>query len=139
MLKKIFIVSILFITMAALPAWGIDLNPGKYEITVKTQISGTPQQMPPQTSIQCMTGEDPVPNSSSGSQGCKITDMKTEGNTVTYTMECDQQGMKTVTTGEMTYSGDTFEGHSESKMGKAAGGMVIKSEIKGKRIGDCDK
>jgi hypothetical protein len=50
-------------------------------------------------------------------------------------MECNQQGMKTVTTGEMTYNGDSFEGHSETK----TGGMVIKSEIKGTRIGDCDK
>ena len=138
MLKKIFLISILCAAMAALPASALDLKPGKYEITIKTTMPGSNQQMPTQTTTQCMTGQDPVPNASSGAQGCTITDMETRGNTITYTMECQQQGTKTVTTGEMTYKGDSFEGTTQTKIGPAAGGMVINSEIKGKRIGDCD-
>jgi hypothetical protein len=64
--------------------------------------------------------------------------MKTKGNTVTYTMECDQQGMKTKSTGEMTYNGDAFEGTTQTVMGPAAGGMTITTVVKGKRIGKCE-
>ena len=137
MVKRICALSILCMLMAALPAWGLDLNPGKYEITVKVEMPGTPG-MPPQTMTQCLDQQDPVPNSSAGAQGCKITDMKTQGNTVTYTMECSQQGMKIKTIGKMTYKGDSFEGTSQTNMGQAAGGMTVKSVIKGKRIGKCD-
>ena len=138
MVKKFFMVCLLSMAISSVPSWALDLKPGKYEITIKTTMPGSNQQMPTQTMTQCMTGQDPVPNASTAAQGCTITDMKTRGNTITYTMECQQQGTKTVTTGEMTYKGDSFEGKTQTKLGPAAGGMVINSEIKGKRIGDCD-
>lgn len=125
--------------LAALPAWALDLKPGKYEITAKVEMPGVPGGVPPQTTTQCLTDQDPVPATSAGAQGCKITDMKTKGNTVTYTMECEQQGMKIKTAGQMTYKGDTFEGTSQTTMGPGAGGMTITTKIEGKRIGMCDK
>jgi len=138
MLKKIGTLSVLCMLLAALPAWGLDLKPGKYEITAKVEMPGMPGGMPPQTTTQCLNEQSPVPDSSAGAQGCKITDMKTKGNTVTYTMECDQQGMKTKSTGEMTYNGDAFEGTTQTVMGPAAGGMTVTTVVKGKRIGKCE-
>jgi len=138
MLKKICTLSVLGMLIAALPAWGLNLNPGKYEITTKVEMSGMPGGTPPQTMTQCLNEQDPVPDSSAGAQGCKITDMKTSGNTVTYTMECDQQGMQTKSTGEITYKGDSFEGTTETNMGPAAGNMTITTVVKGKRIGKCE-
>jgi hypothetical protein len=138
MLKKVFVFSILCLLLAALQAWGLDLNPGKYEITTKVEMKGMAGGMPPRTSTQCITKQEPVPVDSANSQGCKITDMKVKGNTVTYTMECEQQGMKIKTTGEMTYMGDSFEGTSITDMGPAAGGMKVKTKISGKRVGKCD-
>lgn len=138
MAKRIFIISILGIFIIALPAWGLDLNPGKYEITAKVEMPGMPGGMPAQTTIQCITSQDPVPNSSADAQGCKISDMKTEGNTVKYTLVCDQEGVKTESRGEMTYKGETFEGTTQTSMGPSAGGMTITTKINGKRIGKCD-
>ena len=138
MLKKLFIFSILCLLLSALQSWGLDLNPGKYEITTKVEMKGMSGGMPPQTSTQCITKQDPVPVDSANAQGCKITDMKVKGNTVTYTMECEQQGMKIKITGEMTYMGDTFEGSSKTVMGPAEGGMTVNTKITGKRIGKCD-
>ena len=138
MLKKIFLFSILCLLLTIMPSWGLDMNPGKYEITAKMEMKGTPGGMPAQTMTQCITKQDPAPFGSANAQGCKITDMKTKGNTVTYTMECEQQGMKTKTTGEITYKGDTFEGTSKTEMGPAAGGMTVKTKITGKRIGKCE-
>ena len=137
MLKKIYTPSVLCMLLVALPAWGLDLKPGKYQITAKVEMPGMPGGMPPQTTTQCLNEQNPVPNTSAGAHGCKITDMKTKGNTVTYEMECNQQGMTIKNNGEMTYKGDSFEGTSQTNMGPAAGGMTVKTVVKGKRIGDC--
>ena len=49
MLKKICTFLVLYILLATLPAWGLDLKPGKYEITAKVEMTGMPGGMPPQT------------------------------------------------------------------------------------------
>jgi len=138
MLKKVFFVSCLCLLLTTIPSWGLDLNPGKYEIITNVEMKGMPGGMAPQTTTQCLTEQDPVPAGSANAQGCKMTDMKVNGNTVTYTMECEQQGMKITTTGKMTYMGDAFEGTSKTEMGPAAGGMTVTTKISGKRIGKCD-
>jgi hypothetical protein len=138
MLKKIYIVSMLCVSIIALPAWALDLKPGKYEITAKVEMPGMPGGMPAQTTIQCLTDQDPVPASSADAQGCKVTDMKTEGNALTYTMTCEQQGMTIKSSGKITYNGDTFEGTNQTHMGPEAGNMTITTLISGKRIGKCD-
>ncbi|UCF82465.1 MAG: DUF3617 family protein [Desulfobacteraceae bacterium] len=138
MLKKICTLSVLCMLLASLPAWGLNLKPGKYEITAKVEMPGMSGGMPAQKTTQCLNEQNPVPDSSAGAQGCKITDMKTKGNTVTYTMECNQQGMKIKSTGEITYKVDSFEGTTKTIMGPAAGGMTVTTVIKGKRIGKCE-
>ena len=135
-LKKNFAVPTLLVLMMALPAWGLDMVPGKYEITASVEMPGMPGS-PPQTTVQCLDDQAPVPNASAAAQGCKVKDMQTKGNTVTYTMECDQQGMKLQINGEIHYRGDAFEGKAQTNMGPEAGGMVITTVIKGKRIGAC--
>ena len=138
MLKRICAIFVLCLLLASPYAWALDLEPGKYEITAKVEMSGMPGGTPAQTSTQCLTEQDPIPDSSASAQGCKVTEMKTKGNTVTYKMECDQQGMKTTSTGEMTYKGDSFEGSINMTMGPEAGGMTITTVVKGKRIGNCE-
>ena len=138
MFKKICTLFVLGLLIAVLPAWGLDLKPGKYEITAKVEMPGMPGGTPPQTTTQCLNEQNPVPDSSAGAQGCKITDMKTRGNTVTYTMECNREGMKTKITGEMTYHGDSFEGTTQMSMGPTAGNMTVTTVLKGKRIGECE-
>lgn len=138
MLKKVFLFSLLCLLLTAVQSWALDLNSGKYEITTKVEMKGIPGRVAPQTTTQCINKQDPVPVNSANAQGCKITDMKIEGNTVFYTMECEQQGMKIKTTGEMIYKGDTFEGTAKTEMGQAAGGMTVTTIISGKRIGNCD-
>jgi len=133
----------LCIIIIAGPAWGLDLTPGKYEITTTTKMeipnmpSGVPE-MPPQTMTQCLTKQDPVPSSSADAQGCKVTDMKTEGNTLTYTMTCEQQGQTIKSSGKMTYKGDTFNGTTKTNMESNNGKMTITTLTNGKRIGKCD-
>lgn len=137
-MKKIFAGLILALLLTALPAWSLDMNPGKYEITAQVEMPGMPQKMPPQTTTQCLDEQNPVPDANPDSQGCTVTDMTTNGNTITYTMTCDQQGMVIKSTGRLTFKGDVFEGSTQTDMGPQAGGMKITTTVKGKRIGKCD-
>ena len=139
MAKKITISCMLVnLLIVALPAWGMNLTPGKYEITSKVDMPGMPGGMPPTTITQCLTEQEPVPHTSTGSQGCKITDMTTEGDTVKYTLVCKQQGMESKSSGEMTYKGETFYGTTQTKMAPSGGGMTVTTKISGKRIGKCE-
>ena len=138
MIKSLSIIAVLGITIAASPAWALDLKPGKYEITAKVEMRRMPGGVPAQTTTQCLTEQDPLPATSADARKCKVTDMKTEGNTLTYTMTCEQQGMTMKNNGKMTYNGDTFEGTSRTRMGPDAGDRTITTRIKGKRIGKCD-
>ena len=74
-----------------------------------------PGGMPPQTMAQCLDDQDPVPDSLADAQGCMITDMMITGNTVTYTMEYDQQIMQTKNTGEITYKGRLLRRHQRNE------------------------
>jgi hypothetical protein len=138
MFKKIMIVLSVCVATTVVPAWGLDLNPGKFEITAEVEMPGMPRGMQAQTITQCLTRQEPVPDASAGAQGCEVTDIKTSGNTVTYTMVCEQQGMKTKSAGEIIYRGDSFEGTTRTAMGPQEGGMTITTKIKGSRIGPCE-
>ena len=112
-------------------AGGVNMKPGLWEITTKINMPG--MSMPPQTTTQCLTKDDLVPKSTSPNQECKITDMKTSGNTVTWTMKCSGQGGESTATGEVTYNGDTYEG----TMVMTQNGTKITMHMTGRRIGDC--
>lgn len=137
MIKKIIPIAFLFVLIfSPFSADCMDFKPGKYEITSKMEMPG--MSMPAQTVTQCLTQENPVPDKSLGNQGCEIVDTKENGNTLTWTMECTQQGQKVITTGEMKYAEDSFTGDMTMEMGSQAGNMTIKTQITGKRIGSCD-
>lgn len=139
--KQIRIIFCVFlgIIMGFSVAWALDIKEGQYEITSRVEIPGMPSSMPPVTVKQCLTQKDPVPNQSSAGQECRITDMKTEGNTVSWAMECTQQGNSMQGKGSMIFQGDRFKGKSEMKMGPEAGNMLIITHTEGKRIGACQK
>lgn len=139
MLKKITTIFSTLVCMVffVTSAWGVDLQDGSYEITSKVEMPGMPMQMPPVTVTQCLTQQDPVPNQSTAGQHCNIIEVKTEGKTVTWKMECTQQGQKMQGTGKMVYYGDRFEGTINTTMGPQSGNMTITTLINGKRIGAC--
>ncbi len=137
MLKKLFIASIILLSAGSVSFAGSALNmqEGLWEITTKTQMPG--MDMPPMKHTQCLTKKDFVPQGSQQpGQECKITDVKVEGNTVRWTIECKGQGGEMKGTGKTTYSGDSFEG--TMTMSIPQGNMNITSQISGRRIGDCE-
>jgi hypothetical protein len=77
-----------------------------------------------------------VPQNTQPGQECAITETKTIGNTISWTMECkgSQGEMKGV--GKITYAGDTFEG--EMSMSVPMANMNIINKMNGRRIGNCE-
>ena len=116
---------------------GPDLKPGKWEISFTLDMPGMPPGMMPPTAItQCLTKEDMVPKASPASGDCKISNVKTKGNTITWTMDCVNRGSKSRSQGSATYKGTTFTGKmvtvtDNNQMSK------VTSNINGRRIGSC--
>ena len=116
------------------PALAADMmKPGLWEVTTTVQMPGMPFQPPPQTMRHCYTAqevkEEPVPKNND----CKITDLKSSGNKVSWKLECKGE-MAGKGEGEMVYQGDSaYEGKTKMQ----TQGMTITSRYKGKRLGDC--
>src|SRR5262249_9371646 len=86
---------------------------GQWEITTEMDMPGLPMKMPARTITQCITQQDvaapkkPLPQGPppgrGGNSDCKVSDYKTIGDKVTWTMKCE--GREPMTgTGEITYA-----------------------------------
>jgi len=139
MVRKLFLITLVgFIAVSIGTAWaGPQMNPGKWEISTETQMTGmNNMKILPQTHIQCMTEADIVPQSKEASKECQITDIQQKGDTVSWKIICSGQGGQMEGTGEITYQGDSMQGTMDMEITGA--GMHIKNTLKGRRIGDCD-
>jgi len=136
MVKKLFFASIILLTAISISfaGSGPNMKEGLWEITVTIKMPG--MEMPPMKHTQCMTKKDFVPQGpQQPGQECNIADVKVDGNTVTWTIQCTTQGGEMKGTGKMTYSGESFEGTMIMLMPST--NMKITNLMSGKRIGDC--
>jgi hypothetical protein len=111
------------------------MKPGKWEVTTQMDMPG--MQMPARTFTKCVTKEEAENAENSVPRGrqdaaCKLSDVKVEGNTISWKMNCPERQM--TGEGKATYEGDTYTGEMHVK--SADHEMTIK--YTGKRLGDCD-
>jgi len=133
--EGLLIGSFISIILSISLAWaGPQMNPGKWEITTKTEMAGMPTQS--MTHTQCITNEDLVPMSEDANQECQVTDIKIKGNTVSWKIKCSGQGGQMDGTGQVTYLGDTMNG--TMIMNIKSYGTQVKNTLSGRRIGKCD-
>jgi hypothetical protein len=122
---------------------------GNWQVTIQMQMAGLPQPLPPQTVTQCITKEaaaDPaksLPQAPAGRGGaaqsdCKMSDYKTNGPTVTFTMTCTTPQPMTMN-GEFTYGENTYDGTMKMEMSRGSQPVAITAKYTGKRLGDCTK
>jgi hypothetical protein len=123
---------------------------GKWEVTTEMSMQGMPAGMPPTTMTQCITKEEaadpqkavpqPPPGRGGQASDCKMSDYKTEGNKVTYTMNCTTPQPATLK-GEIVYEADKFTGTNtmNTTMGRGGQAMTMTMKMTGKRLGDCTK
>jgi hypothetical protein len=121
---------------------------GNWQVTMEMEMPGMPQGMPPMTMTQCVTKEeaaDPskaIPRNPNGRGAmppdCKVSDYKTVGNKVSWSMKCEGQNPMTGS-GEFTYTGDTYTGVMKMNMERNGQPMAMTMKYTGKRLGDCTK
>jgi hypothetical protein len=108
------------------------LNPGRWEVTIKTE---SPVSMPATTTEICITkekAERPEPPKGKPTDACQINSAAMNGNVLTYATRCDNKQVST--SAKFTYSGDTYTGVVTIKSGK----REIRQVHTAKRIGNCD-
>ena len=119
-------------------AAGPNMRPGLWETTIKTEMQGMAMPMPTTSYRHCITKEDLVPRTERPGEQCKILKNTISGDTVTWRVSCESQGMKTTGTGRITYKGDTYHGSIEMQMsGGPMGSMKMSQKMQGKRIDNC--
>ncbi|MBF0557207.1 MAG: DUF3617 family protein [Nitrospirae bacterium] len=108
---------------------------GLWEFTTTVEMEGLPEgMMKPMKHTSCLNQKNAVPDQQQNKTDCKMSDMKTNGNTVTWTVTCPEA----VSKGTITYSGATFSGVTETTVnGKGDKMRTMKSKMQGKRIGPC--
>lgn len=124
----------LFMFSGTVLAGGPDFKEGLWEITMQMEMSGMPMQMPPQKFSQCITKDNNIPMKKEEDKNCKIESKKISGNTISYKVVCKEKDGTYVTTGTITYKGDTFTGNIEVK---TPDGMQMKQKMSGKWTGKC--
>ncbi|MCG6537267.1 MAG: DUF3617 domain-containing protein [Syntrophales bacterium LBB04] len=86
----------------------------------------------------CMTKLNAVPQhlQQKGEQQCKMTNQRTVGNKVSWTMTCKNGS---VSNGEITYSKTSYDGSQTTTTSQGGRQTTIKSTMSGKYIGPCTK
>ncbi len=124
-------VALSFLSFAGLCLAAPNMEDGLWEITTTVNMPGA--GLKSFTNTSCLTKEKAVPQTAES--GCTVKDVKAQGNTVTWTVVC-QEGMST-STGKITYTGSTMDGVVETTVKAGGQTMTMKSRMKGKRIGPC--
>jgi hypothetical protein len=120
--------------MAAAPI----AKPGRWQTTVQMEMPNMPMKIPAQTYNVCVTkeqsenGESLIPKTGDKRGGCTYTDVKVDGNTISWKIACDKSGMTGA--GTITYHGESYEGSMQMKMRD----QDVSGKMSGKYVGACD-
>ena len=118
-------------------AESLPVTPGlwEFETTTPNFMNG---QTSTRTNRKCFTqtNYDPQKDADSEFKGCTISDENLSGNTLTWTMNCESNGMKQKVVSTYTMEGETMSGSNEMTMSGPMN-MTMKITHKGRRIGDC--
>lgn len=127
------LLSLLYVSCPALAEGPDEL----WEMSMKMEMAGMPA-MPGHTTQVCKQkgNRDPYTGQQDKNSDCKVTDVKTSGNTTTWKMVCTRPEPMTGT-GEMTHSGDKFNGVIKMR-GKMDGENFDMTQVmSGRKVGSC--
>jgi hypothetical protein len=137
------LVSTLIIASLASGSAQIQLRPGQYEMTADMDLAGTKMT---HKDTNCITADDLKDVSPAGmtklfleaddEKACKITDSKMSGNTLTFSSVCEADGLKMISTAEITIAAESWTSLMTMKDNK---GRTTTIKTTAKRIGECKK
>ncbi len=128
-------VTVLLASPVLAEAQGLPIEPGLWETTItqNNPFLGTKTE----TKQDCVQETEFDPRKMlEGAEGCTM-EQDISGNTLTFSMQCNNEDAAGSGSGKMTSNGDT--GSGEMQMQWTAGGQTMSMEMEwnGKRIGDC--
>lgn len=130
--------------VAALALAAPNMQEGEWEneIQMKMDVPGMPFAMPAMSfkHSDCITQKDMVPHTAQKGEQCEVLDHKMSGNKLTWKQRCQSKDGVFESTGEITYSGTTYQGvmHGRSvPRDKDAQSMKVEYKLNGKRLGAC--
>lgn len=133
-LHQIALVASLLLASLASPASSEAPATGEsWEITSQMVMEGMPMQMPKQTQRVCQEKNWSEPPGAKRDENCRITDLKTVGNTTTWNMTCTGRDAMSGR-GEITRTPNAYNG--AITMSSEHGGMKI--QLSGKLLGECE-
>lgn len=108
-----------------------------WDVTMKMEMPGMPMAMPAQTFQSCLKkdrakSEDAIPKQ----DNCKVTDVKTVGNKVSFAMECAGNDPMTGR-GEITSTPTSYDGKMQMKSTRRGQEMEMTQTFSGKKVGAC--
>ena len=126
--------TLVVLSALAAPAIAQDSKGDLWETTSQMSMEGAPIKLPSNTVKMCSFKDWKEPPGAADKQrNCKVSNMKTVGNKVTWDTQCT--GPTMTGTGEIIRdSADSYTG--SIKFTSAQGNMTIK--LTGKKIGGCD-
>jgi len=125
----------LFLALPALACAGSNMQPGQWEITSSIDLPGMSFSMPASKNMQCISGDEPIPQAQQQSDKCRLVENEIDGDRVSWELHCESDGGTLTSRGEIVYQGDRFEGTVVSQGGRLQGGIT--QRMTGKRVGDC--
>ena len=130
--RTLALAAALLLASLAAPASSETAMGEQWEITSQMVMEGMPMQMPKQTQRVCQEKNWTEPPGAKRDDSCRITDLKTVGNTTTWNMTCTGRDAMSGR-GEITRTPNSYAG--AITMSSDYGGMKI--QLSGKLLGEC--
>ncbi len=109
-----------------------NMQAGLWGVTFTAGVPGTLRGLPVRYK-HCMTKENFIPQKIK--TGCTVSDIKTEGNTVSWRSHCEF----VETEGKVTYEGTTFEGYINTTTTSYDNQKTqMRNLVRGEYIGPCE-
>lgn len=126
----------LAVTASGATAADPQMQAGKWDYTIKTEIPGMPMAMPPMRFQQCLTAEDvregAVAQDPGSDMDCKISNLQQDAGRMRYDMTCT--GDETVTSrADFKVSPTTLAG----TVATTIDGQTVTQRFDARRSGDC--
>ena len=114
----------------------LPIHSGLWEITTTMNNPFTGAQT--RTQQECVKEDTFDPESlMKDAQDCRLNQSELKGDTLTFSMNCNMEGMQGSVSGRFQADGDSAEGHMNISFSVSGQTMEMQNEWRGKRLGDC--
>jgi hypothetical protein len=133
-MKKTIVTILCILLVPAISNAANNIREGLWELTSQVEMPVMPMKIPPTVAKHCYSKDDVKDQKKviAREKNCSVTDLKTSGNKVSWTMKCTGKNAATMT-GETVFGNDSYT----SVMHMKTQGHNMTTKVKGKRLGNC--